>query len=111
MSPFYVIKIIFNYDNCMTVKLCHSCRCNYLCIIELGTQMVVDRQNNISGFYLVGINYKKTDASVRGQFAITTDQYANILSTSPSFGLSELFVLSTCNRTEVYGFAENSMQL
>jgi glutamyl-tRNA reductase len=110
-SPFYVIKIIFNYDNSMTVKLCHSFRCNYLCFIELGTQMVVDRQNNISGFYIVGINYKKTDASVRGQFAISTEQYAKILSTARSIGLSELFILSTCNRTEIYGFADSSMQL
>ena len=95
----------------MTVKLCHSFPCNYLCIIELGTQMIVDRQKSISAFFLVGINYKKTDASVRGQFAISTDQYAKILSSAPSFGLSELFILSTCNRTEIYGFADNFMQL
>ncbi|MGI8636111.1 MAG: glutamyl-tRNA reductase, partial [Segetibacter sp.] len=54
---------------------------------------------------------KKTDASMRGLFAINTSQYANILSIAPSFGLSELFILSTCNRTEIYGFADNASQL
>lgn len=69
------------------------------------------KHNNISTFFIVGINYKKTDASIRGQFAINADQYANILSLAPSFGLSELFVLSTCNRTEMYGAADNPYQL
>jgi glutamyl-tRNA reductase len=73
--------------------------------------MVVDKQQNISGFFIVGINYKKTDASVRGQFAINNIQYANILSIAPTFGLSEFFILSTCNRTEIYGFADNACQL
>ncbi|GEO09801.1 glutamyl-tRNA reductase [Segetibacter aerophilus] len=73
--------------------------------------MVADKQQNISGFFIVGINYKKTDASVRGQFAINNIQYANILSIAPSFGLSEFFILSTCNRTEIYGFADNACQL
>jgi glutamyl-tRNA reductase len=73
--------------------------------------MAADKQHNISGFFLVGINYKKTDASVRGQFAINNIQYANILAIAPSFGLSEFFILSTCNRTEIYGFADNAAQL
>lgn len=73
--------------------------------------MVADKNNNISSFFIVGINYKKTDASVRGQFAINSVQYANILATAPSVGLSEFFILSTCNRTEIIGFADKSSQL
>lgn len=73
--------------------------------------MVEDKQNNIPGFFVVGINYKKTDASIRGQFAINNTQYANILNIAPSFGISEFFILSTCNRTEIYGFADNASQL
>jgi glutamyl-tRNA reductase len=65
----------------------------------------------ISKYFIVGINYKKTDASIRGQFAINSDQYGNILSLAPHKGLSEFFILSTCNRTEIYGFAENANQL
>jgi len=66
---------------------------------------------NISQFYIAGINYKKSDASVRGHFAINTDQYANILQKASQFGLNELFILSTCNRTEIYGFAANADEL
>jgi len=69
------------------------------------------RNTDISTFFAAGINYKKTDVSKRGQFAINTDQYRNILQKASASGVHELFILSTCNRTEVYGFAENADQL
>ncbi len=65
----------------------------------------------LSKYFIAGINYKKTDALVRGQFAINNVQYANVLTLAPSVLLSEFFILSTCNRTEIYGFAENASQL
>lgn len=66
---------------------------------------------DISRFYIAGINYKKTDAVIRGQFAVNNEQYATLLSKAGDLGLHELFVLSTCNRTEIYGFAESADQL
>jgi glutamyl-tRNA reductase len=66
---------------------------------------------NISNFFVAGINYKKSDACVRGQFAISNDQYTSLLQDAHHQGLDELFVLSTCNRTEIYGFASCSHQL
>ncbi|HUC82279.1 MAG TPA: glutamyl-tRNA reductase [Flavisolibacter sp.] len=66
---------------------------------------------NIPNFFVAGINYKKSDASIRGQFAISNDQYSTILNLASQVGLNELFILSTCNRTEIYGFAHNSNQL
>jgi glutamyl-tRNA reductase len=60
---------------------------------------------NISNFFVAGINYKKSDAAVRGQFAVNNDQYRNILQKASEQGLDEIFILSTCNRTEIYGFA------
>lgn len=66
---------------------------------------------NISNFFVAGINYKKSDANIRGQFAINSDQYTNILLLAKEQGLNELFILSTCNRTEICGFAANSQQL
>lgn len=62
----------------------------------------------LADFWAIGINYKKTDAAIRGNFAINTDKYAQILALAPSFGVSEIFVLSTCNRTEIYGVAASS---
>lgn len=75
------------------------------------TSTMVSRTSDISGFFVVGINYKKTDASIRGQFAVNHEQYDKILTLAPSFNVTELFVLSTCNRTEIYGFADNSAHL
>lgn len=69
------------------------------------------QSKDISKFFIAGINYKKTDASIRGQFAISEEHYASLLSLAPSHGLHELFILSTCNRTEIYGFAEHAGQL
>src|SRR5215213_1758960 len=66
---------------------------------------------NISNFFVAGINYKKSDACVRGQFAVNNDQYSSILQRAGAQGLDELFILSTCNRTEIYGFAYCSHQL
>lgn len=66
---------------------------------------------NLQNFYVAGINYKKSDASIRGQFAINNEQYATILCKAAQQGLNELFILSTCNRTEIYGFAQSSQQL
>lgn len=73
--------------------------------------MQADTINDISKFYVAGINYKKTDAEIRGQFAIHADQYARILSLAHLYNIQELFVLSTCNRTEIYGYAEDVSQL
>src|ERR1700694_1665186 len=66
---------------------------------------------NISNFFVAGINYKKSDASIRGQFAINAEQYGAILQQAALEGLNEVFILSTCNRTEIYGFAHCSHQL
>jgi glutamyl-tRNA reductase len=69
------------------------------------------RTSDISRFYAIGINYKKTDAAIRGQFAVSNEQYSDLLALAPSHHLTELFILSTCNRTEIYGFADNARQL
>jgi len=66
---------------------------------------------NISNFFVAGINYKKSDASVRGEFAVGSEQYTTILQKAYAQGLNEVFILSTCNRTEIYGFANSSRQL
>src|SRR4051794_37626673 len=62
---------------------------------------------DLNQFYIIGINYKKTDSSVRGQFAINPEHYSSILQKASLVNVSELFVLSTCNRTEIYGVTNN----
>ena len=73
--------------------------------------MFKERTTDISSFFIAGINYKKTDAAIRGQFSISSDQYQQIISMAPQYGITQFFVLSTCNRTEIYGFAEEASQL
>jgi glutamyl-tRNA reductase len=68
---------------------------------------VHNRRIEISNFFIVGVNYKKTDATCRSLFAVGEEQYAAILSDAEKIGLTDLFVLSTCNRTEIYGFSED----
>ena len=67
--------------------------------------------NGIHNLQVAGINYRKTDATIRGQYAISSEQYASILAKAHVAGISEIFILSTCNRTEIYGVAEDSLQL
>jgi glutamyl-tRNA reductase len=62
---------------------------------------------NINNFFVAGINYKKADAEIRGSFAIDNIKYAAILSSAAVAGIEEVFVLSTCNRTEIFGFADS----
>jgi glutamyl-tRNA reductase len=73
--------------------------------------MIREQFTDIHNFFIVGVNYKKTDASLRGRFSINSDQYTQLLASAASYGISELFVLSTCNRTEIYGIAPGAGEL
>jgi glutamyl-tRNA reductase len=66
---------------------------------------------DIHKFCVAGINYKKADAELRSLFAVNDIQYISILNNAASFGLKEVFVLSTCNRTEIYGLTDNADDL
>jgi glutamyl-tRNA reductase len=65
----------------------------------------------LSNFFVVGINYKKTDTGIRGSFAIGPEQYGNMLQQASQYDVRDLFVLSTCNRSEIYGIADHPQQL
>lgn len=95
----------------MTEKLGCSNIQNYFCgVIRLAHNMP-ETTRDITNFFIAGINYKKTDAAIRGQFAITNEQYENLVALAPQYGVNEFFVLSTCNRTEIYGFASEASSL
>jgi glutamyl-tRNA reductase len=66
---------------------------------------------DINKFCVAGINYRKAHAVMRGLFAVNNEQYASLLFLASSYGMNEVFVLSTCNRTEIYGFTDNSDDL
>ncbi|MHC5309697.1 glutamyl-tRNA reductase [Myroides sp. LJL116] len=62
-------------------------------------------------FYVVGISYKKAQAQVRGKFSLDSHAQRELLDKAKQQGLSSLFVISTCNRTEIYGWACHPFEL
>ncbi|HLV40304.1 MAG TPA: glutamyl-tRNA reductase [Xanthomarina sp.] len=62
-------------------------------------------------FYAIGLSYKKADAEIRGHFSLDEQAKTNLLKQAKETGLESLIVTSTCNRTELYGFAEHPYQL
>ncbi|WP_010250862.1 glutamyl-tRNA reductase [Myroides injenensis] len=64
-----------------------------------------------STFYAVGLSYKKADAEMRGKFSLTDEAKENLLDQAKRDGIASLIVISTCNRTEIYGFAQHPFEL
>ena len=64
-----------------------------------------------STFYAVGMSYKKADAEMRGKFSLDTNAQSNLLAQAKEEGIESLIVTSTCNRTEIYGFANHPYEL
>ncbi len=62
-------------------------------------------------FYLVGISYKNADLETRGKFNLNKTLSTQLLKSGQEKNFDDLFVLSTCNRTEVYAIANNSNEL
>lgn len=65
-------------------------------------------QKSLSNFFLVGISYEKADSTTRSLFAVNSKTYLSLLEKARSKDIGEIFVLSTCNRTELYGFANSA---
>ncbi|MCF7559671.1 glutamyl-tRNA reductase [Sabulilitoribacter multivorans] len=62
-------------------------------------------------FYAIGLSYKKADADIRGHFSLDDASKLNLLNQAKENGIESLVVTSTCNRTEIYGFAQHPFQL
>ncbi len=62
-------------------------------------------------FYAVGLSYRKADAEIRGKFSLDEKAKTNVLRQAKTEGIDSLIVTSTCNRTEIYGFAQHPYQL
>jgi len=62
-------------------------------------------------FYAVGLSYRKADAAIRGKFSLGNTAKTSLLQQAKQEGIESLIVISTCNRTEIYGYAEHPFQL
>ncbi len=64
-----------------------------------------------NSFYTIGLNYKKADADIRGKFSLDDAALDTILLQARKEDIDGLLVTSTCNRTELHGFAQHPFQL
>ncbi|MDO5978743.1 glutamyl-tRNA reductase [Flavivirga spongiicola] len=62
-------------------------------------------------FYAIGLSYKKADADIRGRFSLSDEGKLALLDQAKENDIESLVVTSTCNRTEIYGFAQHPFQL
>ncbi|GAA0872828.1 glutamyl-tRNA reductase [Gangjinia marincola] len=62
-------------------------------------------------FYVIGLSYKKADEEVRGHFSLSEDAKRNVILQAKEQHIPAALVVSTCNRTEIYGFAQHPYQL
>lgn len=67
-------------------------------------------ENQKTNLYNIGVSYKKADAQTRGKYSLSKENQIKLLEDAKAMGF-DLFVLSTCNRTEITGFAEHPYQL
>jgi len=77
--------------------------------IEIGMEKI-DKVKSAT-FYAVGLSYKKADAEMRGKFSLSETAKENLLCQAKEEGIESLIVISTCNRTEIYGFAQHPFEL
>jgi len=69
------------------------------------------RLSNYENFFVIGVSHKKANAKIRGQFSLNEEQRRNLLALSKQKNTDGLVVSSTCNRTEMYGFADDLQTL
>lgn len=67
--------------------------------------------SRLDSFYAIGLNYKKADAEVRGKFSLNEEAMDKLLAQARVQGIDSILATSTCNRTELYGFAQHPFQL
>jgi len=71
--------------------------------------MNIDTMGN--NLYNIGLSYKRADIKTRGDFSIDHSNQVRLLKEAKKRGIKGLFVLSTCNRTELMGFANHPFEL
>ena len=58
-------------------------------------------------FFAVGVSYIKSDAETRGKFSLDGAAGESLSRKAKELGVEALLTISTCNRTELYGYTED----
>lgn len=76
--------------------------------MTVNLQTILEKMHGL--FKALTISHKKASLQLRGQIALNEEESkALMLKIRESFEVSEVLVLSTCNRTEVYYVSENNL--
>ena len=67
----------------------------------------MNADNSNKDFYAIGISYKTADLVTRGKFSLSTEQCKGLLVEAKTLGVSEILINTTCNRTEIYAYADH----
>ena len=74
--------------------------------------IVIQTEHNfLNNFCVAGINYRKSDISIRGKFSLLPEQSILLLQQAVIKKFPGCIVLSTCNRTEIYGICNHPHEL
>ncbi len=68
-------------------------------------------ENLPTKLYNIGLSYKKADVKVRSTFSVSKKNQKLLLLEAKENGIDGVFILSTCNRTEITGFAKHPFEL
>ncbi len=62
-------------------------------------------------FYCIGLSYQKADALMRGKFNLSSQAKHRVFEQAKKDYLHGVLIISTCNRTEIYGYAQHPFEL
>ncbi len=66
---------------------------------------------NLDNYYVLAINHKATEVQNIGDFTVNPDEYNAVVKTlSKSNGVEEVVYLSTCNRVEIWIYANGRLE-
>ncbi len=60
--------------------------------------------NKDTKLYIVGLSFEKANQQIRNKYSITKEKTTDLLAEAKANDLQSIVVLSTCNRTEIFGF-------
>ena len=111
MKIIFLDKITYSVIICTFVVVFWDSLVLILCVEFLIRYMEDYNISRGKHFYTIGLSYKKADAEIRGHFSLDEEAKKNLLEQAKEEGIDGLIVTSTCNRTEIYGFAQHPFQL
>jgi glutamyl-tRNA reductase len=69
---------------------------------------MTERSENL---VVAGVNFRKSTLDIRNKFALTTEHIKEIYDRAANDSSRDFFILSTCNRTEIYGISQSAENL